>query len=165
MLTLDLDHLHARPAQPADDAFLKAVFATTRDDLRAVDAGPALFAMLIDMQWHAQTAGYRQAFPDADSLVIERAGVPLGRLLVDCGMPQWRIVDVALLPQARGQGHGAALLRALQIRARDSGATLALTVRRDNPAARRLYGALGFAADGGDVLTEQMVWPAARQRR
>jgi predicted GNAT family acetyltransferase len=35
-----------------------------------------------------------------------------------------------------------------------------LAVRRDNPRARRLYAALGFEADGGDALAEQMVWHA-----
>jgi predicted GNAT family acetyltransferase len=33
-------------------------------------------------------------------------------------------------------------------------------VRRDNPAARRLYASLGFVPAGGDMLAEQMVWPA-----
>lgn len=158
MLTLDMPHLHARPAQLADDAFLKELFTSTRDDLRAASADPAVLDLLIDMQWRAQAAGYRQAYPDADSLVIERGGVAVGRLLVDCTPPHWRIVDLALLPQARGQGHGGALLRALQDRARQAGAALALTVRRDNVAARHLYAALGFAPAGGDVLAEQMMW-------
>jgi ribosomal protein S18 acetylase RimI-like enzyme len=163
MLTLDLADLRVRPAQSgSDDAFLKDLFAATRDDLRAVLLDPAMLAPLIDMQWRAQSAGYRQAYPAADSLIVERAGLPLGRLLVDCTLPQWRIVDVALLPQARGQGHGTALLRALQERAGKAGASLALAVQRDNPGARRLYAALGFVAAGGDALDEQMAWPAPR---
>jgi ribosomal protein S18 acetylase RimI-like enzyme len=161
MLTLALEHLHLRPAQAGDDAFLKELYAATRDDLRQAAIDPAMLALLVDMQWRAQCAGYRQAHPAADSLVVESAGAPLGRLLVDRSAPQWRIVDIALLPRARGQGHGVALLRALQARAGEAGAALVLTVRRDNPRARRLYVALGFEADGGDALAEQMVW---RQR-
>jgi ribosomal protein S18 acetylase RimI-like enzyme len=160
MLRLELDHLHVRPAQAADDAFLKELYAATRDDLRAAGVDPAMLAVLIDMQWRAQGAGYRQAYPTADSLIVEAAGEPVGRLLVDCIAPQWRIVDIALMPGARRQGHGAALLRALQARAGEAGAALGLTVRRDNPHARRLYAALGFAAAGGDALAEQMVWHA-----
>jgi ribosomal protein S18 acetylase RimI-like enzyme len=160
MLTLELEHLQVRPAQPADDAFLKELYAATRDDLRAAAIDPAMFAVLVDMQWRAQGAGYRQAYPDADSLIVEAAGTPLGRLLVECGAAQWRLVDIALLPRWRGQGHGAALLCALQDRAKEAGAELALAVRRDNPRARRLYAALGFEADGGDALAEQMVWHA-----
>jgi ribosomal protein S18 acetylase RimI-like enzyme len=161
MLTFELDHLHVRPAQAADDAFLRELYAATRDDLRAAGADPAMLALLIDMQWRAQCAGYRQAYPMADSLIVEAAGTPLGRLLVDCSVPQWHIVDIALLPHARGQGHGAALLRALQERAVEAGAALGLSVRRDNPRARRLYAALGFAAAGGDALSEQMTWYVA----
>jgi ribosomal protein S18 acetylase RimI-like enzyme len=160
MLTLELEHLQVRPAQAADDAFLKELYAATRDDLRAAAIDPAMFAVLVDMQWRAQGAGYRQAYPTADSLIVEAAGTPLGRLLVECSASPWRLVDIALLPRWCGQGHGAALLCALQARAKEAGAELALAVRRDNPRARRLYAALGFEADGGDALAEQMVWHA-----
>jgi ribosomal protein S18 acetylase RimI-like enzyme len=160
MLTLELEHLHVRSAQAADDAFLKALYAATRDDLRAAGIDPAMLALLVDMQWRAQGAGYRQAYPGADSLIVEAAGVLLGRLLVERIAPQWHIVDIALLPRSRGQGHGAALLRALQARAAEASAALGLTVRRDNPRARGLYATLGFVAAGGDALAEQMVWHA-----
>ncbi|UGQ48215.1 GNAT family N-acetyltransferase [Massilia endophytica] len=160
MLALELDYLQLRPAQAADDTFLKALYASTRDDLSLAAATPDMLALLLDLQWRAQSGGYRQTYPDADSLIVEEDGMPLGRLLVDCSASPWRIVDIALLPAARGRGHGAALLGALQAKARAAGAALALSVRRDNPAARRLYDSLGFVPAGGDMLAEQMVWPA-----
>lgn len=155
MLTLSDPTLLARPATDADEAFLRRLYAATRDDLRAA-ADPAVLHLLLDMQWRAQVAGYRQAYPAADSLVVEQAGAPLGRLLVDRGEHEWRIVDIALLPEARGQGHGTALLRALRQHARQAGAVLSLSVRRDNPRARKLYAALGFASVGGDAMAERM---------
>lgn len=160
MLTLELHNLQLRPAKPGDDAFLLALYASTREDLRMAAPTPEMFALLLDMQWRAQSGGYRQAFPRADSLIVERAGSALGRLLVDRSASPWRLVDIALLPEARGQGHGAALLGALQARARAAGSGLVLSVRRDNQRARRLYMALGFLPTGGDAISEQMAWPA-----
>lgn len=159
MPNLEPVHLHLRPALPADEGFLKVLYASTRDDLRLA-AEPLLMDTLLDMQWRAQRAGYRASFPGADDTIIESRGVPLGRLLVDRSTRPWRIVDIALLPAARGLGHGAAVLGALQERAAAQGAALALTVRRDNPCARRLYLAHGFVATTADALSEQMIWPA-----
>lgn len=158
MLTLEHEYLTLRPAQAADDAFLKALYASTRDDLRAAAPTPAMLELLMDMQWRAQSGGYRQSFPAADSLVVEATGTPAGRLLLDRSLVPWRIVDIALLPQARGQGHGTAVLQALQKNAAAAGMALALRVRLDNPGARRLYAGLGFVVDGGDGMSEQMVW-------
>lgn len=159
-LELELAHvgLRLRPALPGDDGFLKALYASTRDDLRAMLA-PPMRDGLLDMQWRAQRAGYRHDFPDADDLIVEAGGAPLGRLLLERTLRPWRIVDIALLPAARGRGHGAALLGALQASAAAAGTGLALTVRRDNPGARRLYRAAGFVPTGGDALSEQMAWP------
>lgn len=157
MLTLRTAELLTRPAGEGDEAFLRRLYAGTREDLRAAAPDPAVLDLLLDMQWRAQGAGYRQAWPAADSLIVECAGTPLGRLLVDRGAHAWRIVDIALLPEARGQGHGSALLRALGQCARQAGAVLTLSVRRDNPRARKLYAALGFVAGGGDAMAEQMV--------
>ncbi|QYG02085.1 MULTISPECIES: GNAT family N-acetyltransferase [Massilia] len=158
MLNLELAHLRLRPALPDDEDFLKTLYASTRDDLRLA-AEPPLLDMLLDMQWRAQRAGYRQGFPGADDTIIEAGGAPLGRLLVDRGTRPWRIVDIALLPAARGLGHGAAVLGALQEHAAAEGAALALTVRLDNPGARRLYRACGFVPAESDALSEQMIWP------
>ena len=106
MLTLSTPELCTRPAGAADEAFLRRLYAATREDLRAAMADPAMLELLVEMQWRAQSAGYRQAYPAADSLVVERAGAPLGRLLVDRREREWLIVDIALLPESRGQPAG-----------------------------------------------------------
>lgn len=162
MLKPDHDHLTVRPAQAADEAFLKALYASTREDLQAAAPTPAMLELLMDMQWRAQSGGYRQSFPQAVNLIVEAQAAPVGRLMVDRSLVPWRIVDIALLPAARGQGYGAALLRALQKEAAGAGAMLALSVRLENPQARCLYAALGFASVSSDGLSEQMVWGAPR---
>lgn len=162
MLKLEHDLLTVRPAQAGDEAFLKALYASTREDLQFAAPTPAMLELLMDMQWRAQSGGYRQSFPQAVNLVVESHAAPVGRLMVDRSLVPWRIVDIALLPAARGQGYGGALLRALQQEAAGAGAMLALSVRLENPRARRLYAALGFASVSSDGLSEQMVWGAPR---
>ena len=52
-------------------------------------------------------------------------------------------MDIALLPEHRGAGIGAQLLRELQEEARSAGKSLTIHVERFNPALR-LYERLGF---------------------
>jgi len=158
MLLPQLECLRLRPATAHDDGFLKTLFLSTREDLARLAADPKLFATLVEMQWRARQAAYRAAFPGAQDMVVEDGEGPAGRLLLDTERAPWRVVDLALLPRARGRGHGRAVLLALQEAATMAGAAVELTVRRDNVAARGLYASLGFAAIGGDAVAEAMRW-------
>jgi ribosomal protein S18 acetylase RimI-like enzyme len=151
-----------RPAD-ADQPFLLHLYASTRDDLRGIDGDPALVASLIAMQRRFQEAGWRENFPAAQQYILVFQGTPIGHIVVDMGTRALRLVDIALLPQARGQGHGSAIVRALQRCAAAAGLPLALSVNSDNGRARRLYLALGFHrsdTNGADALSEQLVWRA-----
>jgi ribosomal protein S18 acetylase RimI-like enzyme len=110
------------------------------------------------MQQRLQAAGYRQSFPDAEYRVLEIDGVPCGRIVLAAGAGQLRLVDIALLPEARGQGFGRRVLGALQACAAGHGMPLTLSVHHSNPNARRLYQALGFRALSRDEMAEQMIW-------
>ena len=73
-----------RPATPEDDAFLFALYASTRaEELDAWGlSGPAREAFL-RMQFTAQQQHYRAQLPRADHQIILLDGAPAGRLLVD----------------------------------------------------------------------------------
>ena len=71
-------------------------------------------------------------------------GEPAGRLYVHRGESEIRIVDIALLPEHRGDGVGSALLRDLLAEADADGKRVTIHVERLNPALR-LYERLGFA--------------------
>lgn len=151
--------LTTRLAQPADDAFLRRLYASTRDDLRLLVAlDPASVDTLIVMQAQAQAAGYRGAYPGAQYLVVEWDGAPVGRLVVDEGPQATRLVDISLLPEVQGQGLGTALLRRLQTATAMRNVPLALSVARANPRARRLYLACGFVVVTQDATRTEMVW-------
>lgn len=155
-----MTHPALRPQRPDDEAFLRQLYAETRTDLRQLPLDPAAVTMLIDMQYGAQAAGYRAAYPRARYLVVECDGVPLGRAVIDEDGEALRLVDIALLPQARGAGIGTALIAGWQREAAGSGRKMALSVLHTNARARRLYEALGFVACGGDDVRCELVWPA-----
>jgi ribosomal protein S18 acetylase RimI-like enzyme len=136
--------LRLRPITPEDDSFLAGVYASTRVEELAVtgwsDEEKAVFCR---RQFDAQSAHYRENYPGASLQIIERDGVPIGRLYVAHWEREIRIMDIALLPEHRGTGLGTKLLRELQEEARSAGKSLTIHVERFNPALR-LYQRLGF---------------------
>ena len=150
-----------RPAAPSDQDFLDALYLSTRDDLQALAADPALrpmIAALIVMQQKAQAASYQASYPGAACLVIEHGGAPVGRAVVHADGAGLRLVDLSVLPAARRQGCAAGALAQFQRRAAAGAHALHLTVRLDNAGARRLYQRLGFALISDDGLDAQMRW-------
>jgi len=133
-----------RTVAPEDEQFLRAVYASTRaEELARVPWSDEQKRAFTDMQFTAQDADYRRNYPDAQYSIIEVQGVPAGRLYVDRGSKEIRIIDIALLPEHRRAGIGTSLLRALQDEARATGKTLTIHVEKFNPA-RSLYHRLGF---------------------
>lgn len=159
-MILDLPDACLRAIQEGDGPFMRALYASTRDDLRALPMPKAVVADLIAMQQQIHETGQRNAFPAARRWIVAWRGEAIGRIVVDMGDAEWRLIDIAILPAARRQGIGSAILRALQRGAATRGAAVALAVARSNDAARRLYVAAGFAVRGADELQEQMAWNA-----
>jgi ribosomal protein S18 acetylase RimI-like enzyme len=152
--------IELRPATAADEAFLLAVYASTREEeLAAVPWDPATKDAFLRMQFAAQDGHYRQQFPGATYDVVTVDGEPAGRLYVDRGDTEIRIVDIALLPEHRGRGLGTALLAPIL----EEGKTVSIHVERGNPA-RRLYARLGFVEveeQGVYLLLERQVKTAS----
>jgi ribosomal protein S18 acetylase RimI-like enzyme len=147
-----------RPAQPDDEAFLFDLYASTRrEEMAAWGLDDVVLAQMIKMQYAGQQGTYHARFPGADHHIILRDDRPVGRLLVDRTGAQMVLVDVALMPEARGVGIGTELVRALQAEATEKGLPLRLKVVLTNPA-RRLYRRLGFVALSDDGVYEQMEW-------
>jgi ribosomal protein S18 acetylase RimI-like enzyme len=143
LTTLPLD-LVLRPATDGDRDLLRAIYSSTRtEELSIVPWSDADKVSFLAMQFEAQDAYYRLAYPEARFLVVERAGHPIGRLYVARLKDEIRIIDVALLPAHRGSGVGTALLRTVLAEADAAGLPVRLHVEPWNPA-RRLYERFGF---------------------
>jgi ribosomal protein S18 acetylase RimI-like enzyme len=133
-----------RRSTEADLPFLSRLYASTRmEELAVTDWSEAQKAAFLDMQFQAQHAHYRKHYPEADWLVVERAGQDIGRLYVERWPSQHRIIDIAFLPNHRRKGYGTALLRDLIDEASLAGKSASIHVEKNNPA-RRLYVELGF---------------------
>lgn len=133
-----------RPVTEADREFLLAVYASVRaPELEQVQWPEGAREAFVLQQFQAQDRYYREYYVNASFDVIEVDGRPAGRLYVDRWPAEIRIVDIALAPEFRGAGVGAALLRELIAEAEASGRTLTIHVEHANPA-RRLYERLGF---------------------
>jgi ribosomal protein S18 acetylase RimI-like enzyme len=151
-----------RPASDADITFLRELYAQTRTDELAVVPWPASVKQaFLDSQFDLQHRHYTTHFGQADFLVIEQAGRPIGRLYLLRQPPAFRIIDIALAASARCAGTGSALIADIQKQAAALGCDVTLQVDNRNPGARRLYERLGFlATETGDAHLP-MHWAAA----
>ncbi|MDQ2784527.1 MAG: GNAT family N-acetyltransferase, partial [Chloroflexota bacterium] len=101
-----------RPITPTDEEFLYGVYASTRAaEMALVPWNEAQKETFVRMQFTAQHRHYQEQYPDAAFAVIMADGCPVGRLYVDRWPEEIRIVDITLVPEARGAGIGTHLLR------------------------------------------------------
>ena len=100
-------------------------------------------AEFLRQQFEAQHRFYREQFADAAFDIVLLDDRPVGRLYVDRRADEIRIIDIALLPEARGRGVGTSLMNDLLAEAARRGQPVRIHVERNNPALR-LYGRLGF---------------------
>ncbi|MCY0093641.1 GNAT family N-acetyltransferase [Hoeflea ulvae] len=136
--------LTCRPMTTEDLGFLSRLYASTRaDELAPWPWSDAQKATFLDMQFQAQHSHYLAHYPDALWLVLERAGKPVGRLYLEYWPGEHRIIDIALMPDTRGQGVGTALLMDVMDGAARASKPVGIHVEKNNPA-MRLYRRLGF---------------------
>jgi ribosomal protein S18 acetylase RimI-like enzyme len=147
-----------RPITHADLPFLARVYASTRiEELAVTDWSDAQKASFLQSQFNAQHTHYQKHYTGSHFLVIERAGIMIGRLYLARWSEEHRIVDIALLPEHRGQGIGTALLNDLLEEAARAGKAVSIHVEKFNPA-MSLYRRLGFVAAGEEGAYDLMRW-------
>ena len=133
-----------RPITDADLPFLRELYGSTRAlELAPVPWTPEQKAAFIDMQFRAQHTQYMANYQGAQFLVILREDAAIGRLYLDRGAREHRIIDIALMPEHCGKGLGTALLRDVLGEAAAAGRSVTIHVEKFNPA-MRLYQRLGF---------------------
>ena len=149
-----------RPAREDELDFLGAVYASTRtEEIAQAGWPPEMEQAFLKQQHEAQHAHYANVYPEAERLVIERAGERIGRLYLQEWEGNVRIVDIALLPAFRGGGVGEAIVRDIGEDARARGKKVSIHVEIFNPA-RRLYERLGFVPVEDKGVYQLMEWAA-----
>ncbi|WP_422980098.1 GNAT family N-acetyltransferase [Undibacterium sp. Ji49W] len=147
-----------RAPREDDQAFLDVLYASRRLDLQQLPVDPVVVAQMIKMQQHVQMAGIRQHFPDAQHWIVEQTGQPVGRVIIDAGTNDMRLVDIAIAPEAQRQGIARSVLLAMQEEATEQNQVVSLAVELSNHAAKALYLQMGFLVQSTDGLFEQMHW-------
>ena len=158
--------LDYRPYAEGDFDFIEALYLSTRDAELALSGWPETEKKTFLTQQHsAQHHHYQTYYPNAERLILERDGAPIGRLYVDVWPLELRIVDISLVPAARGQGIGEAVLRDVIAWAGDQARGVSIHVEKFNPA-RRLYHRLGFVVteDKGVYELMEVGTPRAAQQ-
>lgn len=152
-----------RPMADGDLPFAERVYASTRSEELARTAWPPeQIDAFLALQHRAQHAHYRAHYPEAEWLIVERDGEAVGRLYLAEWEEDLRIVDISLLPAARGQGIGGAIVADLIAAAHRAGRKVSIHVEQHNPA-RRLYARLGFTPveERGAYILMECPAPAA----
>ena len=136
--------LRFRPMDEVDLPFLSRLYASTRqDELAPLPWTDAEKAAFLDMQFQAQHRHYMAHYPEADWLIVVHDGLPAGRLYLEGWSQEVRVIDIALLPEHRSRGFGAAMMRDVMDQAAATRRAVSIHVEHDSPA-QRFYRRLGF---------------------
>jgi RimJ/RimL family protein N-acetyltransferase len=150
--------LRRRQVLPEDEAFLFALYASTRDEELAILAwSEEQLRVFLLMQFHAQQDCYQGAFSDANFDLLLANDQPIGRLYVHRQADELSILDIALLPVWRNRGLGTQIIREIQAEAHAGQVPVTLHVAVGNPA-RRLYERLGFRMVKSDGQHLRLRW-------
>lgn len=154
-----VDGILLRKTTEQDQVFLKTLFCATREYLFSLPLPKAQLDFLVQQQFLLQQTSYMEQFPQALNCIIEHNGLPVGKLVLAETDQNVHIVDLALIPQQRGQGYGTGLLRQLQKHVGAENRMISLSVDLQNFHAQRFYRALGFKSVATSATHESMCWP------
>ena len=149
-----------RPVQKEDEELLLELYSSTRaDELALVPWDAAQKQAFLQMQFSAQQKHYRAYFPHATHEMILADGQAVGRLYVDRRETEIRILDITLLPQARGRGIGTQILLDLMKEADHRNQSCSIYVESFNRSLG-LFQRLGFVKTEESGASWLMVWRA-----
>jgi ribosomal protein S18 acetylase RimI-like enzyme len=152
--------LALKPVDSGDEAALLAIFASTRQEEREQFGWPeSQWDAFIRQQFIAQHTQYSTAYANPSFSLVMRGGEVAGRLYVDRGSQEIRVVDIALLPAHRRQGVGRQLLQDLIDESDALGIALGLHVEKNNPILD-FYRHLGFVTEADRGVYWYMCRPA-----
>lgn len=150
--------LVVRPSLASDGPFLQRLYQSARPDLQWIDDSVEVVEQVVAQQFQVQEQGLGENFPNAMHYVVEKLGTAIGALSTDFGANEIRVLYLAFIPAARGQGYGRAVLQGVQKAAQQIRCPVATVVWASNPHALGHYLALGFAVQEYNVAAQRLVW-------
>lgn len=154
-----------RAADPGDDAFLLAVYASTRrQEMAMVPWEESQKLAFLQMQAAAQLDHYQKHFPAAVQQVVLCNARPVGRLYVSRTGEGMRILDLTILPEAdEGSAIEKAVLENLQAEAATRDLPVQIYLESFSSALPR-FEHLGFARVEPQGIHWLMEWRPATLR-
>jgi GNAT superfamily N-acetyltransferase len=149
-----------RPATAEDEQFLYALYVGTREDeLAPLGWDAKAREQFLRMQFATRSSAHDEAHPAASQQLVLIDGRPAGRLYVERRSEEIHVIDIALLPEHRGSGVGAALLQGLIDEARNTRLRVVLEALRGSRAVS-LYRRLGFRLEHDGEVYVRLTWSA-----
>ncbi|MFV7639247.1 GNAT family N-acetyltransferase [Shewanella algae] len=148
--------LSASMATAADTAFIQKVFNSCRSYFLHLGLPEEMAQVLLLQQFQLQQAWFQNHYPNAITQILRVQEQAAGILTLNMGTEALHILDMAFLPEYRGQGLGSELLNAIQSLAQLK--AVSLMVARDNPQAKKLYLNKGFVTQNVTETHEWMRW-------
>jgi len=148
--------IHLRQVRAEDEAFLYALFRTSREAEFAPVPQPQR-ETLLRFQYQAQSRDYAARFPNSEHLIVEFCGQVAGRVLLNREATELRVVDIVVVPELQRQGIASAVLKWLISEAEAARIALRLSVWHSNPALA-LYWRLGFRLRAGSATHLELEW-------
>jgi ribosomal protein S18 acetylase RimI-like enzyme len=148
--------IHLRQVRAEDEAFLFALFRTSRE-AEFAPLPQAQREALLRFQYQAQGRDYTARFPRSEDFIIECCGQMAGRLLLNREANELRVVDIAIVPELQRRGIASSVLKSLMSEAEATRIALRLSVWHNNPALA-LYQRLGFRQRTGSATHVELEW-------
>jgi len=148
--------IHLRQVRAEDEAFLFALFRTSREAEVAPVPQPQR-ETLLRFQYQAQSRDYAARFPHSEHFIVEFCGQVAGRLLLNREATELRVVDIAVVPELQRQGIASTVLKSLISEAEAAHIPLRLSAWHSNPALA-LYRRLGFCVRAGSATHLELEW-------
>ncbi len=150
--------LQFRPIIDADLNFLCRLYASTRtEEMAMVPWSEEQKHEFLNQQFQTQHQFYQQQFPEANFDLVLSDEQPIGRLYVDIREDEIRLIDIALMPEYRGNGIGNMLINKVLDQAREESKPVRIHVEHNNPA-MHLYVRLGFKKIDSNGVYYLMEW-------
>jgi ribosomal protein S18 acetylase RimI-like enzyme len=146
------------PVHETNDAFLFAVYASTRsEEVAQTGWPPEMQKKFLRMQFDAQAQSYAAQFPESEYSIVRSGEVAVGRIRIDRAGDEILLIDVGLLTEHRARGIGTFLMAKLMEEGRRDSKAIRLHVERFNPA-MLWYQRLGFKTVQESQIYLEMLW-------
>jgi len=129
-----IPRISLRPVTDDDQEFLYCLYASTRAEEKELVGWPdELWDQFMRMQFDLQQSHYLRSYDNPSFDIIMADDTPIGRLYLDRRDDEYRLIDLALLPEFRGLGIGGSLLMAVVRESEEQGIPVSLHVEKHNP--------------------------------